>query len=123
MEIALILIAVVASLLLILAVIIQPGKSDMISGMAGLGGQMTNLLGVRQSRNVLQSATMILLGVIALIAFATNTFIIETAASKQEEAQQQEQAAQPQGNGGGAQKSATGQRAPAQQGQPAPAGK
>jgi protein translocase SecG subunit len=62
--------ALIASLLLILAVIIQPGKSDMISGMAGLGGQMTNLFGVRQSRNVLQSATMVLV----------NAFFLEEAA-------------------------------------------
>jgi protein translocase SecG subunit len=72
--------ALIASFLLILAVIIQPGKSDMISGMAGLGGQMTNLFGVRQSRNVLQSATMILLGSIALIAILVNAFFLEEAA-------------------------------------------
>ncbi|MFN6136636.1 MAG: preprotein translocase subunit SecG, partial [Bacteroidota bacterium] len=61
-------ISLIAAFLLVLVVIIQPGKADMISGMSGLGGQMTNLFGVRQSRNVLQTATMVLLGVIAVFA-------------------------------------------------------
>jgi protein translocase SecG subunit len=78
MEIILISIGLIAAILLILVVIIQPGKADMISGMGGFGGQMTNLLGVRQSRNVLQNATMVLLGVIILISISVNKFFLST---------------------------------------------
>lgn len=76
MEILLISIALIAAILLILVVMVQPGKADMISGMGGLGGQMTNLLGVRQSRNVLQNATMVLLGALVLIAVVVNKFFL-----------------------------------------------
>jgi protein translocase SecG subunit len=58
METLLIVLCMIASILLILVVLIQPGKSDMISGMGGFGGQFTNLLGVRQSRNILQNVTI-----------------------------------------------------------------
>lgn len=78
MEILLIAIGLIAAILLILVVIIQPGKADMISGMGGFGGQMTNLLGVRQSRNVLQNATIILLGVLILISISVNKFFLST---------------------------------------------
>jgi preprotein translocase subunit SecG len=78
-------IALIASVLLVLVVIIQPGKADMISGMSGLGGQMTNLFGVRQSRNVLQTATMVLLGIIALFAILINSVFLDTSGSTQRE--------------------------------------
>lgn len=76
MEIFLISIALIAAILLILVVMVQPGKADMISGMGGLGGQMNNLLGVRQSRNILQNATMVLLGGLVLIAVVVNKFFL-----------------------------------------------
>lgn len=76
MEILLISIALIAAILLILIVMVQPGKADMISGMGGFGGQMTNLLGVRQSRNILQNATMVLLGGLVLIAVVVNKFFL-----------------------------------------------
>ena len=78
MEILLISIGIIASVLLILVVMIQPGKADMISGMGSIGGQMTNLLGVRQSRNVLQSTTMILLGAMVLVSIVVNKFFLAT---------------------------------------------
>jgi len=85
MDTILTVISIIASLLLVLAVIIQPGKADMISGMSGLGGQMTNLFGVRQSRNVLQTATMVLLGIIALFAILINSVFLESGGGVQRE--------------------------------------
>ncbi len=72
METLLILLSVFASILLILVILIQPGKAEMISGMGGLGGQAMNLFGVRQSRNVLQNMTMGLLAAIMLMAVVVN---------------------------------------------------
>lgn len=78
MLIILTLLTVFAAVLLILAVLIQPGKADMVSGMGGFGGQMTNLLGVRNSRNILQSITMGLAIFVALMAIAINKFFLES---------------------------------------------
>lgn len=58
METILLILCILASILLIAVVLVQPGKADMVSGMGGLGGQMTNLLGVRQGRNILQNITI-----------------------------------------------------------------
>jgi len=122
------LLALIASLLLILAVIIQPGKSDMISGMAGLGGQMTNLFGVRQSRNVLQTATMVLLGAIAACAILVNAFFLEEAAQGSTRQTTTQGAPMPKMSQPAQQAAPNAQPAPAQQGTPAaqpaaPAGK
>lgn len=78
MEIILLILAVIAAILLILIVLIQPGKADMISGMGGLGGQMTNLLGHRQSRNILQNATIILLVSLVVISLLVNKVFLST---------------------------------------------
>jgi len=69
---ALILLTLFGSILLILTVLIQPGKAEMISGMGGFGGQMSNFLGVRQSRNFLQNLTVGLLAGIMLMALLVN---------------------------------------------------
>ena len=68
----LILLSVFASILLVLVILIQPGKAEMISGMGGIGGQAMNLFGVRQSRNVLQNLTIGLTAAIMLMAIVVN---------------------------------------------------
>jgi preprotein translocase subunit SecG len=50
----------------------------MISGMGGLGGQMTNLIGVRQSRNVLQNLTIGFAVFLVVAAIIVNKFFMET---------------------------------------------
>lgn len=60
------------AILLILAVLIQPGKADMIAGMGGFGGQMSNLFGHRQSRSLLQNITMALTAGLMLTAIVIN---------------------------------------------------
>lgn len=72
MDTILILLAVFASILLVLVVLIQPGKAEMISGMGGLGGQINNMLGVRTGRNFMQNLTIGLLAAIALLALVVN---------------------------------------------------
>ncbi|MCO6467018.1 MAG: preprotein translocase subunit SecG [Bradyrhizobiaceae bacterium] len=74
----LILISVFASILLILVVLIQPGKSEMISGMGGLGGQINNMLGVRTGRNLLQNITIGLLVALAVLAIVVNRVFLST---------------------------------------------
>ncbi len=73
---ALILLSVFASILLILVVLIQPGKAEMISGMGGLGGQINSMFGVRTGRNFLQNLTIGLAGAILLIAILVNKLFL-----------------------------------------------
>jgi protein translocase SecG subunit len=81
MESLFLVLTLIVSLLLIAVVLIQPGKADMISGMGGLGGQMTNLIGVRQSRNVLQSLTIGFAVFLVVAAIIVNKFFVETGGS------------------------------------------
>jgi protein translocase SecG subunit len=73
----LIILSVFSSLLLILVVLIQQGKAEMISGMGGLGGQAMNLFGVRQSRNFLQNLTIGLTAGIMVAALLVNKVFLE----------------------------------------------
>lgn len=77
----LILLCVVASILLVLVILIQPGKAEMISGMGGLGGQAMNLFGVRQSRNVLQNLTIGLTAAIMVFSLVVNKFFMDTSSA------------------------------------------
>ena len=74
----LIVLSIFASFLLILVVLIQPGKAEMISGMGGLGGQAMNMFGVRQSRNFLQNLTIGLTAGIMVAAILVNKVFLET---------------------------------------------
>lgn len=78
MEIFLVILCVIMSIFLIGAVLIQPGKADMVSGMGGLGGQMNNLFGVRQGRNVLQNVTIGLAVAIMLLSILINKVFLPT---------------------------------------------
>jgi len=62
----------IMAVLLVLVVLIQPGKADMIAGMGGFGGQMSNLFGHRQSRNLLQTITMSLTAGLMFFAVVIN---------------------------------------------------
>ena len=78
METLVIILCMLASILLMLVVLVQPGKADMISGMGGFGGQFTNLLGVRQSRNILQNMTMGLAAFLMVASIVVNKFMLPT---------------------------------------------
>lgn len=82
MEIFLVILCVIMSIFLIGAVLIQPGKADMVSGMGGLGGQMNNLFGVRQGRNVLQNVTIGLAVAIMLLSIVINKVFLPTGAAE-----------------------------------------
>lgn len=78
MQTVLLLLSIASSLLLILAVLIQPGKADMISGMGGIGGQVTNMFGVSSGRNILQYVTMGLIASLVVFALLSNTIFQES---------------------------------------------
>lgn len=73
--------SIIMAVLLILAVLIQPGKADMIAGMGGFGGTMSNLFGHRQSRNLLQNITMGLTAGLMLTAIFINKTLLPEAST------------------------------------------
>lgn len=70
----------VISVLLILVVLIQPGKGDMISGMGGLTNTFSSMLGSRKAMDMLTKVTIGFAAAIILLATITNKFFLPTGA-------------------------------------------
>ncbi|MDX9789835.1 MAG: preprotein translocase subunit SecG [Candidatus Kapaibacterium sp.] len=66
----------ILSFLLIGVVLLQPGKGDMISGMSGLGGTFSNMLGSRRATDLLSKITIGLAAGILILSVVTNKFFV-----------------------------------------------
>ncbi len=69
------------AIVLVGAVLIQPGKADMASGMTGIGGQLGSMFGSRRTADTLTKITIGIAGAILLLSVVTNKFFlgVETA--------------------------------------------
>jgi preprotein translocase subunit SecG len=70
---------IILSVLLILVVLLQPGKGDMITGMGGLGGTFSSMLGSRRTLDLLSKITVGLAASIFVLALMTNKFFVGSA--------------------------------------------
>ncbi len=68
------LVLVLLAVILILAILIQPGKSDMIAGMSGISGQFNSVLGSKGASDMLHRITMGIAIVIIILSVVTNAF-------------------------------------------------
>lgn len=64
------------AVLLIAAVLLQPGKGDMMSGMAGISGAMSGMFGTRKTVDTLQKITIGLALFILAGSIITNKFFV-----------------------------------------------
>lgn len=78
MYVLLSIILLLVALLLIGAVLIQPGKGDMLTGMSGLGGQFNSVLGSRRATDLLSKITWTLATAIIVLSLVTNLFFLPT---------------------------------------------
>lgn len=69
--------------LLIAAVLIQPGKGDMLTGMSGLGGQFNSVLGSRRATDLLSKITWTLATAIIVLTIVTNLFFLNRSGGEQ----------------------------------------
>jgi len=76
MFVAISIIMILISLLLIGVVLLQPGKGDMITGMSGLGGTFSNMLGSRRATDLLSKITIGLAAAILILSLVTNKFFV-----------------------------------------------
>jgi preprotein translocase subunit SecG len=72
----LMILTLLASVLLILVVLVQPGKGEMISGMSGLGGAMSSAFGSTRAVKGLQKLTIYLAAIIAGLVLVINLFFV-----------------------------------------------
>ena len=121
-------ILVLAGILLVAAVLIQPGKGAGLSGFGGATGQLSYMFGARRTSDFLQKFTIGLALGILLLSVITNKFFLTpaTAVVGTEERTPittgvAKPAPQPAPQQQMQQQAAPAQKAPAQQGQPAPA--
>jgi preprotein translocase subunit SecG len=78
MFILLCVIMVLAGLLLVAAVLLQPGKGAGLSGFGGATGQLSNMFGARRTSDFLQKFTIGLALGIIILAVITNKFFLST---------------------------------------------
>ncbi|MFM8180032.1 MAG: preprotein translocase subunit SecG [Candidatus Kapaibacterium sp.] len=69
----LVILSCIAGLLLIGAVLIQPGKGDMAAGFGGVGGQFGSMIGMRRAADFIVKTTIGLALAILLFSVAANT--------------------------------------------------
>jgi preprotein translocase subunit SecG len=73
-------------IILIGAVLIQPGKADMASGMSGIGGQLGSMFGSRRTADTLTKITIGIAGAILLLSVLTNKFFLGVEAAQERNA-------------------------------------
>jgi preprotein translocase subunit SecG len=66
----------IISVLLIIVILLQPGKGDMISGMSGLTGTFSSMLGSRRAVDLLSKITIGLATAILVLSLVTNKFFL-----------------------------------------------
>jgi preprotein translocase subunit SecG len=67
---------IIISVLLVIVILLQPGKGDMISGMSGLTGTFSSMLGSRRAVDLLSKITIGLATAILLLSVVTNKFFL-----------------------------------------------
>lgn len=68
---------IIASLLLIVVVLLQPGKGDLSASFGGLSSQMGSMFGMQKTANLLAKITQGIAAFILVLALATNLFFIK----------------------------------------------
>ncbi len=66
----------IAAVLLIVVVLLQPGKGDLSASFGGIGGQMGSMFGMQKTANILQKITIwIAIGILVLTFFINRFFL------------------------------------------------
>ncbi len=73
MFIFIIIISIICGILLIGAVLLQPGKGDMAAGFGGIGGQFGSMIGQRRAADFIMKTTIGLAIAIIVLAIGANT--------------------------------------------------
>jgi protein translocase SecG subunit len=77
------LVMVLLGVLLIAAVLVQPGKGDMATGMSNFGSQLGTMFGSRRATDMLMKITIGLGAAIMLLSLVTNKFLLTTTTAEQ----------------------------------------
>jgi preprotein translocase subunit SecG len=67
---------IIASIFLIIAVLLQPGKGDLSATFGGFGGQMGSMFGMQRTKDIMSRVTQILAIIIFVFALLVNRFFV-----------------------------------------------
>ncbi|MCS6966385.1 MAG: preprotein translocase subunit SecG [Candidatus Kapabacteria bacterium] len=79
-----VLLMLLLSIVLILAVLIQPGRGELTPSFGGLGGQFGSLFGMRRTADFLTKLTIGLGAALMLLSIIANKFFLGTAGETRE---------------------------------------
>lgn len=74
----LMILALITSVMLIIVVLIQPGKGDVASGLGALGGQFGSMMGMRRAADFIIKTTIVLATVLLVLSYGVNKFFLPT---------------------------------------------
>ncbi|GAB5464801.1 MAG: hypothetical protein Kapaf2KO_02370 [Candidatus Kapaibacteriales bacterium] len=75
MEYLLSILLIILSALLILVVLIQPGKGEMLTGVGGISGQFNSVLGTKKATDLLKNITIYTAVAIGVLCLVYNIFL------------------------------------------------
>jgi len=81
MYLAISIILIILSFLLVIIVLVQPGKGDMISGISGISGQFNSILGSSAASTVMVKTTWVFAALIAVLILSANVFFVDNGQS------------------------------------------
>ncbi|MBI5324011.1 MAG: preprotein translocase subunit SecG [Ignavibacteriae bacterium] len=71
-------IGIIGAILLILAVLLQPGKGDLTATFGGLSAQFGAVFGMQRANDLLAKVTKVIAAIILILIIASNKFFIHT---------------------------------------------
>ena len=71
-------IGIIGAILLILAVLLQPGKGDLTATFGGLSAQFGAVFGMQRANDMLAKITKVIAAIILILIIASNKFFIHT---------------------------------------------
>lgn len=74
---------IIASIVMIAVVLLQPGKGDLTATFGGLGGQMGSMFGMQRTKDIMSRITQIVAAIIFVLALLVNRFVVGSTHSAQ----------------------------------------
>ncbi len=72
----LLLLILLASIFTIIVVLLQPGKGDLTATFGGISSQFGSMFGMQKTKNILTTATKILVATLFILALVVNRFFV-----------------------------------------------
>jgi protein translocase SecG subunit len=78
-------IILLASVMAVIVVLLQPGKGDLTATFGGLSSQFGSMFGMTKTKNILTTITKVIVGVLFVLALLVNKFFVGSVGSSEQQ--------------------------------------